>query len=185
METLNWISLAGIFVMVALAWTVSSHRTRVNWRLVAIGILLQAALAAALFESQNWTFTENYRGFSELQQAVDSGRVSVEAVDKYLSGDDSASYGALSSEIQAGTKTLAEVNASLGEMSIAKYPSGILVAGVNSFFAAINEYVREGSAFVFRANAVPEDNPTDPMVLLGTFAFGVLHMIVWLILSKR
>ena len=46
METLNWISLAGIFVMVALAWTVSSHRTRVNWRLVAIGILLQAALAA-------------------------------------------------------------------------------------------------------------------------------------------
>ena len=118
METLNWISLAGIFVMVALAWTVSSHRTRVNWRLVAIGILLQAALAAVLFESQNWTFTENYRNFTELQQAVDSGEISVEAVDQYLSADDSATYGALSTEIQAGTKTLAEVNGSLGEMAI-------------------------------------------------------------------
>jgi len=179
METLNWISLAGIFIMVALAWTVSSHRTRVNWRLVAIGILLQAALAAVLFESQNWTFTENYRSFSELQQSVDSGGISVEAVDQYLAADDSVSYVALSTEIQAGTKTLSEVNDSLGEMAIAKYPSGILFAGVNAFFAAINEYVREGSAFVFRANAVPEDNPTDPMVLLGTFAFGVLPTVIF------
>ena len=179
METLNWISLAGIFVMVALAWTVSSHRTRVNWRLVGIGILLQAALAAVLFESQNWTFTENYRGFSELQQAVDSGSVSVEAVDQHLSADNLAKYETLSSEIQAGTRTLAEVNSSLGEISIPKYPDGILFAGVNAFFAAINEYVKEGSAFVFRANAVPEDNPTDPMVLLGTFAFGVLPTVIF------
>jgi CNT family concentrative nucleoside transporter len=179
METLNWISLAGIFVMVALAWTVSSHRTRVNWRLVAIGILLQAALAAILFESQNWTFTESYRSFSELQQAVDSGDISVKAVDQFLTADDSVNYGALNSDIQTGTKTLAEVDASLGEMSIAKYPSGILFAGVNAFFAGINEYVREGSAFVFRANSLPEGNPTDPMVLLGTFAFGVLPTVIF------
>ena len=106
METLNWISLAGIFVMVALAWTVSSHRTRVNWRLVAIGILLQVALAAVLFESQNWTFAENYRGFSELQQAVDSGGISIEAVDQYLSVDNSVGYDALNSEIKVGTKML-------------------------------------------------------------------------------
>lgn len=179
METLNWISLAGIFVMVALAWTVSSHRTRVNWRLVAIGILLQAALAAVLFESQNWTFTENYRGFSELQQAVDSGSVSVGVVDQHLSDDHLVKYETLSSELQTGTKTLAEVNNSLGQISIPKYPDGILFAGVNAFFAAINEYVKEGSSFVFRANAVPEDNPTDPMVLLGTFAFGVLPTVIF------
>ncbi len=49
MGPLNLISLLGIFVMIGLAWTVSSHRTKVNWRLVVVGVLLQAVLAAILF----------------------------------------------------------------------------------------------------------------------------------------
>ena len=56
MSHLNLVSLLGIFVMLAMAWSVSSHRTRVNWRLVGIGILLQAILAAVLFQSRSWTF---------------------------------------------------------------------------------------------------------------------------------
>ena len=56
MSYLNLISLLGVFVMLLLAWLMSSHRTKVNLRLVALGVLLQFALAALLFQSQNWTF---------------------------------------------------------------------------------------------------------------------------------
>jgi len=60
MSHLNLISLLGIFVMVGIAWLMSSHRFKVNWRLVGLGLLLQIALAAALFQSQNWTFGGAY-----------------------------------------------------------------------------------------------------------------------------
>ena len=56
MSHLNLISLLGIFVMLAMAWSVSSHRTKVNWKLVGAGILLQTILAAILFQSRSWTF---------------------------------------------------------------------------------------------------------------------------------
>ena len=56
MSYLNLISLLGIPVMLVLAWLMSSHRSKVNLRLVLLGIVLQFALAAILFQSQNWTF---------------------------------------------------------------------------------------------------------------------------------
>ena len=56
MSHLNLVSLLGIFVMLAMAWSVSSHRTKVNWRLVVAGIMLQAVLAAVLFQSRSWPF---------------------------------------------------------------------------------------------------------------------------------
>lgn len=46
--------------MLALAWLVSSHRTKVKLRLVVLGVLLQFALAAILFQSQNWTFNGTF-----------------------------------------------------------------------------------------------------------------------------
>ena len=60
MSHLNLVSLLGIVVMLAMAWSVSSHRTKVNWRLVGIGILLQAVLAAVLFQSRSWTFNGQF-----------------------------------------------------------------------------------------------------------------------------
>ena len=71
MSQLNLISLMGIFVMLAIAWSVSSHRTRVNWRLVGVGLLLQFALAAILFQSQTWTLNGQYEN-GILFAAVDS-----------------------------------------------------------------------------------------------------------------
>ena len=56
MSYLNLISLLGIFVMLLLAWLMSSHRRQVKVRLVVLGVLLQFGLAAILFQSQNWTF---------------------------------------------------------------------------------------------------------------------------------
>lgn len=118
MSYLNLISLVGILVMVALAWLMSSHRTKVDWRLVVLGLLLQFVLAAALFQSQNWTWG-------------------------------------------------------------GAYPKGVLFAGVDQFFQAINSYVDEGVEFVFRAQGIEEGKPTDPMVVGKTFAFKVLPTIIF------
>ena len=118
MNHLNLISLGGLFVMVGLAWLMSSHRTRVDWRLVGLGLLLQLGLAAILFQSQNWTM-------------------------------DGA------------------------------YPRGILFAGVEAFFQAINDYVSAGAGFLFTANEIAKGNPTDPLVLAKTFAFGILPTVVF------
>ena len=118
MSYLNLISLSGIFCMIGLAWLMSSHKTRVDWRLVVWGLLLQFVFAAVLFQSQNWTFD-------------------------------------------------------------GQYPNGILFAGVESFFGAINDYVAEGSGFMFRANGIQDGDPTNPTVLLKTFAFGVLPTVIF------
>jgi CNT family concentrative nucleoside transporter len=56
MSQLNLISLLGLVVMIVIALGLSSHKRQVNWRLVAVGVMLQFLLAAVLFQSQNWTF---------------------------------------------------------------------------------------------------------------------------------
>lgn len=53
---LNLVSLVGLVSMLGLAWLMSSHKSRVNWRMVGLGLLLQLALGAIFFNSQNWTF---------------------------------------------------------------------------------------------------------------------------------
>lgn len=180
MGHLNWISLAGIFVMIALAWIVSSHRTKINWRLVGIGVLLQAVLAGVLFQSQNWTFDKDYTSIAEVLRDLKSENLTEDQIDEYLTSTGSTeTFLQIMQSMNDGRRTQAEGKEILGNMSISTYPNGILFTGVNSFFAAINEYVSEGSSFVFRANAIPEGNPTDPMVLVGTFAFGVLPTVIF------
>jgi CNT family concentrative nucleoside transporter len=56
MSGLNLISLLGLAVMLLIAWCVSSIKSRVDWRLVGVGLLLQFLLAVVLFQSQTWTF---------------------------------------------------------------------------------------------------------------------------------
>ncbi len=115
---LNLVSLVGLFSMLGLAWLMSSHKNRVNWKLVAMGLGLQLLLAAVLFQSQSWT----------------------------MGGE---------------------------------FPDGILFAGVEFFFQEITLYVETGAGFVFRANGILEGNPTDPMTLVKTFAFGVLPTVIF------
>ncbi|MCH2181696.1 MAG: NupC/NupG family nucleoside CNT transporter [Mariniblastus sp.] len=115
---LNLISLFGLLSMLGLAWLMSSYKTRVNWKLVGMGLGLQLLLAALLFQSQNWTFG-------------------------------------------------------------GQFPDGILFAGVEFFFREITLYVETGAGFVFRANGIVEGNPTDPMTLVKTFAFGVLPTVIF------
>ena len=185
MGHLNLISLLGIFVMIAMAWLVSSHRTKVNWRLVILGILLQAVLAGVLFQSQNWTFDQSFGNFSEVIAAVEAQELEITAVDSYLESQQvDSSYSNLLKDFKDGTKTQSEIDGLLGTITISKYPQGILFSGVNAFFAAVNNYVREGSMFVFRFNAIPQGNPTDPtapvplpaglpLLLAGLGALGI------------
>lgn len=56
MSVLNLISLLGLGVMVFLAWLMSARKREVPWGLVLRGVGLQVALAAVLFQSQQWTF---------------------------------------------------------------------------------------------------------------------------------
>ncbi len=123
---LNIVSLVGLFAMVGLAWLMSSHRKRVNWRLVGMGMLLQLVIGIVLFNSQNWTFD-------------------------------------------------------------GKFPDGILFYLMDSFFAYIMDWTREGSSFVFgNGRNEPHDvagqmiqPSTNPMFMLTTFAFGVIPTVIF------
>ena len=67
--------------MIGVAWLMSSHKSRVNWRLVLAGVGLQLVLAAVLFQSQNWTFARQISSGGELLRLVDEGRLNAPAVD--------------------------------------------------------------------------------------------------------
>ncbi len=49
METYNFISLSGIFVLIGLAWLISSDRKNINSRVLVWGVSLQLVFAAAIF----------------------------------------------------------------------------------------------------------------------------------------
>ncbi len=176
MESLNLISLLGIFVMIALAWIVSSHRTKVNWPLVLKGVLLQAVLAAVLFQSQSWTFDQKIGGPSDVVKAIAAEKITKEQVDDFLvSNGVDVSYSTLMADLKSGDRTQAEIDAALNDVTISRYPQGVLFYGVNSLFAAINRYVEEGTKFVFKSHS----STNEPLLLIGTFAFGILPTVIF------
>ena len=73
------VSAFGLFVMIALAWSMSSHRWRVNWRLVAMGLLLQFAFAWLTLRTEPGRMTFDALGvlFSKILDFVDAGSVFV------------------------------------------------------------------------------------------------------------
>lgn len=182
MGYLNLISLLGIFVMIALAWGVSSHRWRVNWRLVVTGVLLQMVVAAVLFQSQNWTSSREFSGFTEIATAVNSDQYPLASVEAYFQKHDLGSFEEVVTEVATGTKSVAEIDAQLaspgGDISIAYYSNGVLFSGVNSVFASIKAYVDQGGDFVFKAYDI-EGQTNDSTVLVRTFAFGVLPTVIF------
>src|SRR5712691_10248092 len=69
------ISALGLFVMVGLAWLMSAQRRRVNWRLVAMGLLLQFAFAWLTLKTEpgQLLFDALGRLFSRVLDFVDAG----------------------------------------------------------------------------------------------------------------
>ncbi len=185
MSSLNLISLLGLVVMILLAWVVSSHKQKVNWRLVGIGVLLQALLAALFFQSQNWTLDRHFASLDELVTAVETNQVGAESVGVLLA--EAGLDGVTSSEqllagLEQGTLDPETVSAQLprenGRIAVPRFPNGVLFSGVNGIFAAIKTYVDEGSNFVFKAYPV-SGNYNDITVLTRTFAFGVLPTVIF------
>lgn len=70
---LNGVSAVGLLVMLALAWLMSSHKSRVNWRLVILGVSMQLILAAVFFNSQSWRFDKEFSDFASLKAACAGG----------------------------------------------------------------------------------------------------------------
>lgn len=187
---LNLISLIGLFVMILLAWLVSSHRWRVNWRLVVIGVLCQSVLAAALFKSQDWTFNQQFSSTQSLLASFENKTLSADQIDASLveRGLKEISIKAIQESLSDKVTTLDSDAAkfahwdaqlfpptSIGArevLEIPRYENGILFSVVNSIFNAMDSYVKEGSYFVFRG--YDEDT-----TLLKAFAFNVLPTVIF------
>lgn len=73
------VSAFGLFVMIALAWSMSSHRWRVNWRLVAMGLALQFAFAWLTLKTEPGRMTFDQLGalFTKVLDFVDVGAMFV------------------------------------------------------------------------------------------------------------
>ena len=71
----RYISLLGLFVMVGLAWLMSSHKSKVSLRIVASGLLLQFTLAVLILKTK--TGRTIFQGigdfFTRMLDFVDSG----------------------------------------------------------------------------------------------------------------
>ena len=71
----RYISAFGLFVMIGLAWLMSAHRRRVNWQLVAMGLLLQFGFAWLTLKTEPGRLTFDALGelFSKVLDFVDAG----------------------------------------------------------------------------------------------------------------
>lgn len=185
---LNLISLLGLVVLVFLAWLMSSHRTRVDWRLVFLGIGLQFALAAVFFNSQNWKFTRTFVSLGDLVAAVESGNVDASQVPANPPQDDgtaSPTFQEVYESYIAGDASREDVkqeywDRTSGPVEIPRYSKGIVFYFVESFFAVIQDSVDAGSGFLFETHPGPNDEPaTHPKAILTTFAFGVLPTVIF------
>lgn len=173
---LNVVSLLGIVTMIGLAVAVSSDRKRINWRLVVLGLGLQAILAAIFFNSQNWTFPQTHDSYQSIASLSDS-----HPIDEVLNGrfDNVA---AMKLAVESNKVTAQEISQAVSDgVAIDRFPNGIVFWIVDSFFGAIQESVDAGTTFLFNVNPDPVDaaNKTHPRALLTTFAFGVLPTVIF------
>ena len=198
---LNGVSAVGLLVMLGLAWLMSSHKTRVNWRLVITGVSLQLILAAIFFNSQSWRFDRKFTDFNTLQVACDKGGYDPTAVPDNSDGVEFAplllEFQAKEDEIAAAVKDdkldkaagekvledrLSEFESQYwsGEsVSVPRFKNGVVFYCVESFFSVIQKSVDEGASFVFDIYPRKGEPPTHQQALLRTFAFGILPTVIF------
>lgn len=71
----RYVSLLGLAVMILLAWLMSAHKTRVNWRVVVTGLALQFAFALLILKAPGGQYVFQQLGefFNRLLSFVDEG----------------------------------------------------------------------------------------------------------------
>jgi len=200
---LNGISAVGLLVMLGLAWLMSSHRSRVNWRLVIIGVSLQLLLAAVFFNSQSWRFEKEFSDFASLKAACDGGGFDPANVPDNSDGIAFATSFAKLQAQEAKLKASDEAEDETAKaqpkrtlaaqwdefesqywndnsVAVPRFNNGFVFSCTESFFNVIQTSVNEGASFVFNINTWPADDPiTHNQALLGTFAFGVLPTVIF------
>ena len=165
--TLNVISLFGLFVMIGLSWLMSSHRDKVNWRLVVFGVILQLVFAAVFFNSQNWKFSRNHDNFEVLLASCDKGESKAENVPLVYRRDDNKeeAFATGYQQFKDGTITASvlksrywnDVDAPDGKIAVPRFKNGVVFYVIESFFDLIKRSVDEGAKFVFNVNAFPDE----------------------------
>ena len=188
---LNFLSFFGLIMMVGLAWLMSSHRWKVNWRLVLVGIGLQLLLGAVLFNSQTWTTYRHFESFDELATALKEKEINLKQVDAAIANTADGrihvgemqhlAYGSIQKDLDAKKISLDAVEQSWPEdaLYIPDLPGGILFTVFDTFFGYIKKWTDEGAAFVFGFPPGQTGNPGSPLLLLTTFAFGVLPTVIF------
>ena len=200
---LNAISAVGLLTMILLAWLMSSHKTKVDWRLVVLGVLLQLVLAGVFFNSQNWKFPREFTDPQSLLEAVEKNGYEASAVPTPEGAED---FTVLFKEHLVAKKEAEEKKRELekagiafndeeisledferrfwdktdGSVVVPRFKNGVVFWCVESFFDVIQSSVEAGSSFVFNIYPEPDDKPiTHQKALLRSFAFGVLPTVIF------
>ena len=84
------ISLVGLFAMVGCAWLMSSHRSRVSWRVVVGGMILQFVLGLLVLKTTGGRMLFEHAGntFNSLLDCVDEGSKTVFGMPLYAEQQD-------------------------------------------------------------------------------------------------
>jgi concentrative nucleoside transporter, CNT family len=186
---LNLVSFLGLILLVFMAWLMSSHRDRVDWRMVLTGVALQIVIAMLLFNSQSWTFPRIYsevRSFRALEALATEQPEFANEIDRYVAKvaidriPEVDGMDDLHAIIEAGAFREREVDLLISDAPpvLPRFTNGVLFYGVERFFAVIQGYVKEGTKFVFGINLAPGESG-DPLVLLKTFTFGVIPTVIF------
>lgn len=182
---LNIISVFGLLFLLSLAWLMSSHRDRIDWRLVTFGIILQFVLAGVFFNSQNWKFSQSYDSFESLLAAAQAEDLYVENIPTLDEDEEAQSFATLLARLEDKDDTFTEKQfartywiSGTNEVVVPRFRNGFVFSAVESFFGLIQKSVDAGSSFVFDTHAQGEDN-THPKAILTTFAFGVLPTVIF------
>jgi CNT family concentrative nucleoside transporter len=189
-SVLNLISLIGLFVMVLLAWLMSSNRARVNWRMVAIGTAIQLLLAALLFNSQNWTFDRSYDSYNALLGALNTGSITEVEINNAIAESEAGTIVIDSNQFQdiQELKTWIEkgdggpdaISANFdAPLSVPRFRGGILFWVFDSFFGYVKKWADEGAKFVLQTDPDRVGDSSHPLLILTTFAFGVLPTVIF------
>jgi CNT family concentrative nucleoside transporter len=182
----RFVSLLGIFLIVAFTWIISTNRRRVSWPLVIKGLLLQATLALILFKT-SWGQVVLVNTNGVVGHLLDAGNAGTAFVFGPLA--DSAKIGGFIIFVQ-----YTGIVVFMGAFSTALYHVGILqlvvgvmarlmrvtlgTSGAESLVAAINMFVGQDESALFIRPYLRDLTPSEVMALMtvgmGTIASGVL-----------
>lgn len=71
----RWVGLAGMIVIIGIAWLVSNNKRRVNWRLVGMGLLIQGVFGVLVLKGKHWG--PPFNAFAWLFEKIGEGFVLV------------------------------------------------------------------------------------------------------------